>query len=80
MRPHKRTAVRIGALLVVAMLAAWLAGVRSYAFPGESMASAVRPGDHFVGLAGPWRLRAPKRFDLVIFDVPATSGCRADLA
>lgn len=53
--------------------ALWLSGARLFAFPGESMAPTVMPGDYFVGMVGLWGTRAPERFDLVIFDVPPES-------
>ena len=31
------------------------------------------PGDHFVGLVGLWGMRAPARFEMVIFDLPPGS-------
>jgi signal peptidase I len=68
-----RRSLRVLALAAVAFGGAWLGGVRLFAFPGESMIPAVRPGDFFVGLVGPWRHRTPERFDLLIFDVPPTS-------
>jgi signal peptidase I len=37
------------------------------------MSPAVESDDCLVGLVGIWSLRAPKRFDMVIFDVPSTS-------
>jgi signal peptidase I len=56
------------------MLAAfWISGIRLYAFPGQSMSPAVQAGDHFIGLTGLWNLRLPRRFDMVIFDVPVAS-------
>ena len=67
---------KISRLLVVTGilgLGLWLGGVRLYAFQGLSMDPLVRPGDHFVGLIGPWNLRTPQRFDLAIFEVPDTS-------
>jgi signal peptidase I len=62
-------------LLVVAVIvaAAWMSGVRLFAFPGESMSPTVRAGDYFVGLIGVWGMRSPDRFDMVIFDVPPAS-------
>lgn len=61
------------AAVVGVTLVLWLSGIRLYAFPGVSMVPAVKPGDYFIGLEGPWRLRTPQRFDRVIFDVPSTS-------
>jgi signal peptidase I len=60
------------ALLALAVIA-WASGVRIFAFPGEPMSPTVLPGDHFVGMVGLWGLRAPKRLDMVIFDVPGKS-------
>lgn len=51
----------------------WLSGVRLYAFRGNSMIPAVMPDDHFVALVGLWKRTEPRRFDLVIFDVPESS-------
>jgi signal peptidase I len=59
--------------LVVAAIAAWVSGVRLFAFPGESMSPTVMPGDHFVGMIGAWGARPPERFEMVIFDVPRRS-------
>jgi signal peptidase I len=72
MKSVRRRLLRILALLAVVVGGVWLSGVRLFAFPGESMLPSVKPGDTFVGLVGLWR-RAPERFDMVIFDVPATS-------
>src|SRR3954464_10453886 len=69
----RRRSLRVLALIAMAIGGGWLSGVRLFAFPGESMMPAVRPGDHFVGLVGLWQHRAPARFDLLIFDVPPTS-------
>ena len=63
-----------GALIALAPLALiWLSGVRLFAFRGESMIPAVMPDDHFVGMVGLWKRTEPKRFDLLIFDLPAKS-------
>ncbi|MDO8545633.1 MAG: signal peptidase I [Opitutaceae bacterium] len=67
----RRKLIRIVVVGVAA--AVWLSGVRLFAFAGESMAPAVMPGDHFVGLVGLWHQRAPRRFDRVILDLPPTS-------
>jgi signal peptidase I len=64
---------RLLVAFIAVVAALWLSGVRLFAFPGESMSPAVRAGDHFVGLVGVWGLRSPRRFDMVIFDVPPTS-------
>ena len=37
------------------------------------MMPTVMPNDYFVGLVGLWGLRAPERFDMLIFEVPPTS-------
>src|ERR1041385_7747033 len=73
MRFPRRKTLRLVIVLVAAAVAVWIGGVRLYAFPGVSMAPTVKPGDHFIGFVGLWRLRSPKRFDMVIFDVPSTS-------
>src|ERR1044071_5432272 len=71
-RPRKRFVHVVMALGTFAALI-WLSGIRLFAFAGESMSPAVEPGDRFVGLVGIWGLRAPKRFDMAIFDVPSSS-------
>lgn len=73
MRHFRRRFFRFLALVVAVSGGLWLFGVRVFAFPGESMAPAVRPGDYFIGLVGYWGHRPPERFDMLIFDVPATS-------
>lgn len=66
--------LRRNALITAAITGVvWLSGVRLFAFPGKSMEPSVMAGDTFVGLVGLWGLRAPARFDRIIFDVPATS-------
>jgi signal peptidase I len=69
----RRRLVRIAIISGAALAALWVSGVRLFAFAGESMVPAVKHGDHFVGLIGVWNLRTPKRFEMVIFDVPNTS-------
>ncbi len=69
----RRRLPRVLALAAVVVGCTWLSGVRLFAFPGESMVPAVRPGDYFVGFVGLWGSRTPERFDLLIFDVPPTS-------
>jgi signal peptidase I len=69
----RRKTVRAFTLGIVVTVGVWLSGVRLFAFPGESMVPAVRPGDYFVGLVGLWGHRTPQRFDMLIFDVPPSS-------
>src|SRR5436190_16077986 len=73
MNRSRRRLLRVLALVAVAIGSVWLSGVRLFAFPGESMIPAVRPGDSFVGLVGLWGHRTPERFDMLLFDVPSTS-------
>ena len=73
MNRARRRLLRVLALVAVAAAGGWLSGVRLFAFPGESMIPAVRPGDYFVGMVGLWRYRTPQRFDMLIFNVPPSS-------
>jgi signal peptidase I len=69
----RRRFLRVFAFVALTFGGLWLSGVRVFAFPGESMMPAVRPGDYFVALVGLWSHRAPARFDMLIFDVPPNS-------
>lgn len=69
----RRKLLRLFLWCAVATGGVWLSGVRLFAFSGESMVPAVKPGDTFVGLVGMWGQRAPTRFDKVIFDLPPHS-------
>jgi signal peptidase I len=63
-----------GALIAIASVGlVWLSGVRLFAFRGNSMIPAVMPDDHFVGMVGLWKRTEPKRFDMLIFDLPEKS-------
>lgn len=73
MRPLSKRIFRIAGVVAAIALLGWGSGVRLFLLYGDSMVPAVNPGDHFVGLVGPWNLRSPARFDRVIFDVPSTS-------
>lgn len=73
MKQRFRFSLRLLSIVALVLGAAWLSGVRLFAFPGESMVPAVQPGDIFVGLVGLWGHRSPERFDRVIFDVPPDS-------
>ena len=70
---YRRRLLRGAAILGVGVALTWLSGVRLFAFSGDSMVPTVMPGDHFIGCVGLWGLSEPQRFDMVIFDVPATS-------
>jgi signal peptidase I len=71
-RWHDR--VSRGALVALASVGlVWMSGVRLFAFRGDSMIPAVMPDDHFVGMVGLWKRTEPRRFDMVIFDLPETS-------
>ncbi len=72
-RPVTRRLLRVAALAGALLGAGWLSGLKLMAFPGESMTPAVGPGDHFVAFTRLWNLRSPRRFDLVIYDVPPGS-------
>lgn len=69
----RRRVLRIFLWCAVAVGAGWLSGVRLFAFSGDSMVPAVKPGDTFLGLVGVWGQRAPARFDKLIFDLPPHS-------
>src|SRR3954465_7891097 len=73
MKRIRRRSLRVLVLIILAIGGVWLSGVRLFAFPGESMIPAVRPGDYFVGFVGLWGHRTPGRFALLIFDVPPPS-------
>jgi signal peptidase I len=68
-RKLRRVLLGIGGLALLV----WLSGVRLFAFAGDSMVPTVHGGERMLGLVGPWGWRTPKRFDLVIFDVPPAS-------
>lgn len=73
MRRWRRRLVRGCGVIAIAAAVLWLSGARLYAFPGESMMPAVRPGDYLVGWVGLWGYGTPQRFDMLIFDVPSGS-------
>jgi signal peptidase I len=73
MNMSRRKSVRILIVSATVVTTVWVSGARLFAFPGESMVPAVKPGDHFLGIIGFWHFRTPKRFDMVIYDVPPAS-------
>jgi lathosterol oxidase len=62
----------LGVVLLAIIAAVSLgSGVRLYNVAGNAMAPTLQAGDYLISLEGPWRrLRAPGRFDLVLFDAP----------